>query len=373
VSAEPIKVLVVDDSAVIRRLVQDILDADPRITVVGTAQNGEIALTKIDELAPDAVTLDIEMPVMDGIACLRALRRKHRRLPVVMFSTLTERGAAGTMDALAAGASDYVTKPSNVGSVAESRRNISEQLIPKLIALTEARRPPARAGTAPPGPRATTAVTGAGPDSYRPRTAPFAVLAVGSSTGGPDALSKVLQSLPADLPVPVVVVQHMPPVFTKMLAQRLNSVCALTVDEAGDGEVLEPGRVLIAPGGRHLEVVTRGVGVVTRLTDAPPENFCRPAVDVLFRSVAAAFRDRTLGVVLTGMGRDGALGAAVIRKAGGEMFVQDEATSVVWGMPGAVAGAGQADRVLPLGEMAGQISTALARTPVRAGATGGRP
>ena len=357
-AGKPIRVLVVDDSVVIRRLVKEILDADPRIDVVGTAQNGQIALTKMAELKPDAVTLDIEMPIMDGISCLRELRKTYARMPVVMFSTLTERGAAGTMDALAAGASDYVTKPSNVGSVAESRKNISDQLIPKLIALAGARRLVVRTAPLPPPtpvPNAERAGTGGR------RTTPFAVLTIGSSTGGPDALAVILRALPADLPVPIVVVQHMPPVFTRMLAQRLDSICALSVIEAAEGDLVERGRVLIAPGGSHLELRTKGATIVAHLTDAPPENFCRPAVDVLFRSVSAIYRNRALGVVLTGMGRDGAQGATVIRNAGGEMFAQDEASSVVWGMPGAVTTAGQADRVLPLQQMAAQITSALTK------------
>ncbi|HST83697.1 MAG TPA: chemotaxis response regulator protein-glutamate methylesterase [Kineosporiaceae bacterium] len=361
-AGKPIRVLVVDDSVVIRRLVKEILDADPRIDVVGTAQNGQIALAKMAELKPDAVTLDIEMPIMDGISCLRELRKIYARMPVVMFSTLTERGAASTMDALAAGASDYVTKPSNVGSVAESRKNISDQLIPKLIALTGARRLVVRTGPLPPPtpvPSAERAASGGR------RTTPFAVLAIGSSTGGPDALAVILRTLPGDLPVPVVVVQHMPPVFTRMLAQRLDSICALSVTEAADGDLVERGRVLIAPGGSHLELRTKGATIVAHLTDAPPENFCRPAVDVLFRSVSAIYRNRTLGVVLTGMGRDGALGAATIRNAGGEMFAQDEASSVVWGMPGAVTTAGQADRVLPLDQMSAQITSALMKNQDR--------
>jgi two-component system chemotaxis response regulator CheB len=367
--AAPIRVLVVDDSVVIRRLISEILDADPNIQVVGTAQNGQVALTKLAELKPDAVTLDIEMPIMDGISCLRELRKTYPRLPVVMFSTLTERGASGTLDALAAGASDYVTKPANVGSVAESRRNIAEQLVPKLIALTNARRPPIR--TAPlPSPIPPVAARG---ESVARRTAPFGVLAIGSSTGGPDALAVMLSALPRDLAVPVVVVQHMPPLFTRMLAQRLDNNCPLSISEAVDGDVVQRGRVLIAPGGRHLEVRTLGATVVVHLTDAAAENFCRPAVDVLFRSVAKVYRNRVLGVVLTGMGKDGAQGATVIRNAGGEIFAQDEASSVVWGMPGAVVMAGQADRVLPLTQMAPTVSAALAKNqPGVSGSSGSK-
>jgi len=347
-----IRVVVVDDSVVIRRLVKDVLADDPNIDVVGTAENGEVALAKIAELNPDAVTMDIEMPRMNGIECVRALRKTHPRLPIVMFSTLTERGASATLDALAAGASDYVTKPSNVGSVAESRQALRDQLIPKLLALTAARRLVVKA--APPPPRLPLA-----PRTVR--TTPFAVLAIGCSTGGPDALAAVLGGLPRELPVPVVIVQHMPPLFTRMLAQRLDSSSQLTVREAVDGEPLVPGTVLIAPGGRHLALKRAAAGAVVALNDDPPENFCRPAVDVMFRSVAALYKDKTLAAVLTGMGRDGALGAKVVRDAGGEVFAQDEQSSVVWGMPGAVVSTSQADRVLPLTDIARELTVALQR------------
>lgn len=352
--ASRIRVLVVDDSLVIRRLVVDALGADPQIEVVGVAANGRIALDRITQLAPDVVTMDVEMPEMNGIEAVRMLRRSHPRLPVVMFSTMTERGAAATLDALAAGASDYVTKPSNVGSFAESQRNVREQLIPKLKALTGRRR-----ATAAPRPAAAPPAGNPGP---RPRrTSPFGVLAVGCSTGGPDALATLLPTLATDLPVPVVVVQHMPPVFTRLLAERLDAQSRVTVAEARDGEWLTAGRVLIAPGGRHLVVRRRGASAVVELSDEPPENFCRPAVDVLFRSVADVYGDRVLAVVLTGMGRDGELGARTIRDAGGSVWVQDDASSVVWGMPGAIANAGLASRVLPLSQIGRQVAAALAR------------
>jgi len=357
-----IRVVVVDDSVVIRRLVKDVLADDPSIDVVGVAENGEVALQRIDELRPDAVTMDIEMPKMNGIEAVRALRKTQPRLPIVMFSTLTERGAAATLDALAAGASDYVTKPANVGSVAESRQNIRDQLIPKLLALTAARRLVLKA--APPVPRTP-------PPPRAPRSTQFAVLAIGCSTGGPDALAAVLGGLPRDLGVPVVVVQHMPPLFTRMLAQRLDAGSPLEVREAADGDPLVAGTALVAPGGRHLALRRTAAGAAVQLNDDPPENFCRPAVDVMFRSVSSVYRDRTLAVVLTGMGRDGALGAKVVRDAGGEVFVQDEQTSVVWGMPGAVVSAGQADRVLPLGEVARELATALGRRNATQGASPG--
>ncbi|GAB3241523.1 chemotaxis response regulator protein-glutamate methylesterase [Kineosporia babensis] len=353
------RVLVVDDSVVIRRLIKEILDADPRIEVVGVAQNGQVAIAKVGELKPDAVTMDIEMPVMNGVDAVRAIRKTQPRLPIVMFSTLTERGASGTMDALAAGASDYVTKPANVGSVMESRKNISEQLIPKLVALTGARRLAGATRTALPPAQPPAGMARNGPNVRR--TQPFGLLAIGSSTGGPDALASVLTSLPGDLPVPVVITQHMPPVFTKMLAQRLDSSCRLKVTEAVEGDTVQRGRVLIAPGGHHMELRSRGTSVFVHLSDAPPENFCRPSVDVMFRSIAPVYRNRVLGLILTGMGRDGAAGAGILRTSGGEVFVQDEATSVVWGMPGATVMAGQADRVLPLEQIAATVTAALSQ------------
>ncbi|MDQ1292382.1 MAG: two-component system, chemotaxis family, protein-glutamate methylesterase/glutaminase [Actinomycetota bacterium] len=346
-----IRVLVVDDSVVIRRLVTEALAEDPQIEVVGIASNGKIALEKIAQLKPDAVTMDIEMPVMNGIEAVRQLRRRNPRLPVVMFSTLTERGASATLDALGAGASDYVTKPSNVGSFAESQQNIRDQLIPKLKALTGTRRAAGITRVPPPS------------SPRRLRTGPFGILAIGSSTGGPDALARVLPALPGDLSVPVVVVQHMPPLFTRLLAQRLDSHCRLRVTEAVEGEEIAPGKVLIAPGGLHLTVRRQGATIVARLTEDPPENFCRPSVDVLFRSVSSLFGDRVLAAVLTGMGKDGEKGAIQIRSTGGEVFAQDEPTSVVWGMPGAVAMAGQADRILALDRIGPDLASALARGP----------
>jgi len=378
-----IRVLVVDDSVVIRRLVSDVLSGDPGIEVVGTAPNGKLALTKLAQLAPDLLTMDVEMPEMDGISAVRAMRASGSRLPVIMFSTLTERGATSTLDALEAGASDYVTKPANVGSVAQAMDQVRAQLIPKIKALLPrggtgtpspvgaAARPPApgaRAG-APASPAATTA---AGPpagdaaaragrpatQSTAPRVrrdAPFRLLAVGCSTGGPEALSRFLSGFPADLPVPVVVVQHMPPVFTRQFAARLDRQHKVRVLESAGGETLEPGTVYIAPGDYHLEVQSRGTAVVTRLQQGPPENFCRPAVDVLFRSAAAVFGGDVLGVVLTGMGSDGRRGSEQLVARGSSVLAQDEATSVVWGMPGAVTQAGLAHAVLPLGEIANHL------------------
>ena len=361
----PVRVLVVDDSVVVRRLVSDVLASDPDIEVVATASNGRLALARMDQVSPDLVTLDIEMPELDGIATLRELRSRGSRVPVIMFSTLTERGATATLDALEAGASDYVTKPANVGSISESLEQVRQSLVPKIKALVPR---PRSAGPASVLPRQTAPVVGGGvpartfvPAPRQARTSPVRVLVVGCSTGGPDALAKLLAGLPSDLPVPVAVVQHMPPVFTRQFAMRLDRTLPLRVLEAEGGEVLEPGTVYVAPGDYHLELGSVRGRAVTVVQQGAPENFCRPAVDVLFRSAATVFGPDVLGVVLTGMGTDGRRGSQDVVAAGGSVVVQDEATSVVWGMPGAVAAAGAAEEVLPLSDLAAAVTRRLAR------------
>lgn len=335
-----IRVMVVDDAVVIRKILTDALAADPDVEVVGTAANGKIALSKLDQLKPDLVTLDVEMPEMDGLQTLREIRKVRPRLPVIMFSTLTSKGGAATLDALAAGASDYVTKPANVGSVTTAMSRIREELIPKIKALCGRAATPKQAPV-PPVSRAA-AVTPV-------KRVPIDAVVIGISTGGPNALAEVLPKMPADLPVPVLIVQHMPPVFTKLLAERLNAKCPLAVVEATAGEPVVAGKIYIAPGDFHMTVNLRRQVV---LNQDPPENSCRPAVDVLFRSAAATFGPAVLSVVLTGMGSDGLRGCEAIRAAGGGVIAQDEATSTVWGMPGFVARAGLADQVIPLGEVA---------------------
>ena len=364
-----ISVLVVDDSVVVRRLIVDALGEADNIEVVGTASNGLLAQAKIDQLRPDVITMDIEMPQMDGIAAVRELRKRHKQVPVIMFSTLSAAGASATLEALSAGATDYVTKPSNVGSVSESIAAVREQLVPKIHALG-GRPGPARPGAVPskarpagaPPPLSRPGRPGApppAPGTAGPRRATAGgridLIAIGSSTGGPDALTKVMQGLPADLPVPIVITQHMPPVFTRMFAERLDRSSPLHVLEATDGTELAAGTAYIAPGDFHLVLHRRGTSTLIQLTQAPPENSCRPAVDVMFRSVAALYGASAYAAVLTGMGQDGRGGAKVLRDAGAEILAQDEASSVVWGMPGAVVAAGLADEVMALDRIAGHL------------------
>ncbi|WP_062384308.1 protein-glutamate methylesterase/protein-glutamine glutaminase [Demequina iriomotensis] len=349
----PIRVLVVDDSVVVRRIVSESLASDPSIEVVGVAQNGSIALTKVAALKPDLITMDIEMPVMNGIEAVRELRRSGVRTPIVMFSTLTSHGASATLDALASGASDYATKPTQVANPAEAIRVITSQLIPKVKALCGAT--PVAAANA--RPRAATA----------PARPPRAIV-VGSSTGGPEALSKVFGALTAPLPVPVLVVQHMPPMFTTQLAARLDRIGPSRVIEAAGNETLTPGTVYIAPGDLHLEVRSAGTAVITSLNRGPQVNFCRPAVDVLFRSAVKVYGGDLLGVMLTGMGSDGRDGTRELVDAGGRTIAQNQATSVVWGMPGAVAGAGLAHEILPLEAIAPAMARAIQARPIGTGA-----
>jgi two-component system chemotaxis response regulator CheB len=351
-----IKVLVVDDSVVIRKLVTDLLASDPDLEVVGTAVNGLAAQTKVELLQPDLVTMDIEMPTMDGIEAVRKLRASGSTVPIIMFSTLTERGATATLDALAAGATDYVAKPANVGSVGQSMQQVRDALIPRIKALV----PVHRTVTRRPDPVAAPVASPrrAGPIGLRsPAAGPRAghrLLVIGSSTGGPAALTTLLGGLPP-LSVPIAVVQHMPPVFTKQFATRLDRSLQVTVREVEHGDVLRPGTVSIAPGDYHLSVRLRGGDLVAQLSQAPPENYCRPAVDVLFRTAAEALGNKVLGVVLTGMGQDGCRGAKTLVDAGSSVLAQDEVTSVVWGMPGAVAQAGLAEAVLPLPDLAPEV------------------
>lgn len=352
-----IRVLIVDDAVVVRRMVSDALAADSAIEIAGTAANGRIALAKIPQINPDIITLDMEMPEMNGLETLAAIRKQYRTLPVIMFSTLTQRGASTTIDALSLGANDYVTKPANVGSVAAALQCLREQLIPKIKALCVRPTPTHSALLRPTS-------NPVAPNASRKPVTPsdtIDVVTIGVSTGGPNALSAVLPALPHDFPVPILIVQHMPPVFTRLLAERLDTQCSLHVSEAAPGDEVCPGRIYIAPGQFHMVAHRFGAVVKIDTNEGPPENSCRPAVDVLFRSVADTYGGRTLAVILTGMGQDGLRGCERIREVGGQILAQDEETSVVWGMPGFVAKNGLADSVLPLDQVAPEILRRVAK------------
>jgi len=355
-----IRVLVIDDSVVVRQMVKGVLSTDAAIEVVGIAANGRIAMEKIPLLKPDLVTLDIEMPVMNGLEFLKALKGTSYRLKIIMFSTLTEHGATATLEAMSLGAHEYVTKPTGTGNLLGAKEQLREELLPKIKSLCPLKLPV----QARPGLEKRIAAVVKPPAKsipvFRPRRRDrIDLVAIGISTGGPNTLTTLLPKFPADFPVPIVIVQHMPPIFTRLLAERLNGLSAITVTEAKDGDTLKAGHALLAPGGYHMATRRNGTFLRISLNQDPPENSCRPAVDVLFRSVAATARSHALAIVLTGMGQDGKLGCEKIVDVGGQTLVQDEASSVVWGMPGAVSKAGLADKVVPLEQMDREIMTCL--------------
>jgi two-component system chemotaxis response regulator CheB len=354
----PIRVMTVDDSVVVRLMVAEALRGEADFELAGFAQNGQIALDKLAGIRPDIVVLDVEMPVMDGLATLIELRKRDRRLPVVMFSTLTSRGASATVDALTLGASDYVQKPSTA-SKEESLAVLRDALLPKLRALGGKRRDAGSPAHPSPGLAVPSQVL-----RSSARAGKVDVVVIGISTGGPNALADMLPGLPADFPVPVLIVQHMPPVFTTMLAKRLDALSPLTVREAQGGERPVAGEVWVAPGGRHMVVSKQGNDIVLALNDEPPVNSCRPAVDPLFTSAVTAYGARVLSVVMTGMGKDGLEGCRAVAAAGGQVIVQDPDSSVVWGMPRFVAEAGLAEEILPLDQIASAISR---RVPAQVG------
>jgi two-component system chemotaxis response regulator CheB len=302
------------------------------------------------------------MPEMDGLETLRRVRREYPQLRVIMFSTLTERGAAVTLEALTLGADDYVAKASNEGSLDRSMTRLREELVPKIKQFfhmasqgrAAAQPQPAHVPAAQPAWQGTPVWRST---KVRPK-----VVVIGVSTGGPTALGAILPELPAGFPLPVLVVQHMPPLFTRLLAERLHATCRLAVEEAGQGNPVEAGKILIAPGDFHLKVASNGGGVRVFLDQSPPQNSCRPAVDALFTSIGEVYGGAVIAAVLTGMGQDGLRGAEILKARGASVLAQDEASSVVWGMPGAVVNAGLADRVLPLDQVVPEILRIAGRT-----------
>jgi two-component system chemotaxis response regulator CheB len=366
-----IRILIVDDSVVIRRFITNALEQEPTFEVVGSAVNGLLAVQKAAELKPDVITLDIEMPEMDGIATVKKLREMACSAYVIMCSTLTSRGASATIDALMMGANDYVTKPSNSGPMDSALVMLRDELIPKIKQFFEEKRrsaSPRRPSSPQLRPPVSLASSPSASSSPRQVLVPSflsqqerKILAIGVSTGGPTALMEILPMFPPTFPLPIVIVQHMPPLFTKLLADRLRAQCSLEVVEATAGMALKPGRAVIAPGDFHMRLRRAANEVSVALDQAPRENSCRPAVDVLFRSVAELYAGGVIGVILTGMGQDGLRGVEQLKQKGAYIIAQDQSTSVVWGMPGAIVDAGLADTVLALRSVVPEILKQVSR------------
>ena len=361
-----LKVLVVDDTIFYRKIVSDVLSKFPDVEVVGTASNGRIALSRIKSLKPDLITLDVEMPVLDGLGVLEVIKKECLDVGVIMVSTLTTRGSKITMKALELGAFDFVTKTDR-DDPEENFKALHLALLPRVRAYARRLefRKSLREGKLPS--KLKSRLAAISDDATRKsflakRRAKSDIVAVGISTGGPNALIKVLPALPDNLGVPIVLVQHMPPTFTKSLAESLNQKCSLRVKEGEDGEVLEPNTVYIAPGGKQMKVAT-GVGgkKVVCITNDPPENNCKPAADYLFRSVAKEYRNRATGVIMTGMGQDGTLGLKVMKSFGAVVIAQDAESCVVYGMPKAAVEAGVVDIVAPLDKIAQEIVNTVRR------------
>ena len=363
--AKKIKVLVVDDTIVYRKAVSDVLQEIPGVDVVGVAHNGKIALSKIRTLKPDLLTLDIEMPEMNGIEVLEHLRREAPNVSAIMVSTLTSEGGHMTMKALELGAYDFLLKP-NTTNIVDSKKQLRTMLTPLIKAFQTGRttvgsmgggRPNNKRTPPPRRPRPAARVTASAPSARGVRRSKSEIIAIGISTGGPNALGKMMPMLPGDLGVPVVLVQHMPPVFTKSLAASLNAKCALTVKEAENGEPILPNIAYIAPGGQQMKLVasTDGQNRLIKLTNDPPENSCRPSVDYLFRSVADYYVGRTTAVIMTGMGSDGTKGLEILKQKGAVVIGQDQSSCVVYGMPKAPAEKGLVDVVAPLDRIAAEI------------------
>jgi two-component system chemotaxis response regulator CheB len=342
-----VRVLVVDDSALMRKLIPQMLAVDEAIDVVGTAMDGSFCLKKIEELKPNVVTLDLEMPGMNGIDTLKEIMR-HNPVPVIVFSSHSTEGASVTMKALGLGAFDFVTKPKDASAhMTETAR----ELIAKVKAAADCKLKPRIMSGRPAKPEKTPAPSGA----------PNKIVAIGVSTGGPQALEFVLSQLPGDFPGAITVVQHMPDGFTDMFARRLDEVCPLRVKEAQSGDLLLPGRVLICPGSRHMKVKRLPLGDIAVLSDEPRVNGHRPSVDVLLKSVAEEFRQNAVGVLMTGMGDDGAEGLGAIRREGGMTIAQSEESCVVYGMPKAAIERGYAIRVVGLDTMGSTLQALCGR------------
>lgn len=355
----PIRVLVVDDSAVVRGLLMRALESDPGISVSGTAMHGDAALRQLRSNPSDVVILDVEMPVMDGLTALPLILTEFPGVRVIMASALTQEGARTTIQALALGAAGCIAKPT-AASVNESVKQLGEELIPLVKALGPASAP----DPAPAAARSTSIPSAGGTsESVTPRTPsrtkltiPPEIIVIGTSTGGPGALSQFFKRFPSDVDTPILIVQHMPPLFTPMLATHLEKDSGRKCAEGRHGEVIERGRVYVAPGDFHMEVARVDNRLTIRIQQESPEHYCRPSVNPLFRTAAYHCGPRVVAVMLTGMGDDGIEGTHDIVTRSGRVIAQDEASSVVWGMPGAVVRAGLADQILPLSEIPGALA-----------------
>lgn len=366
-NATPLRVLVVDDSALYRKVVRDALIGQDDVQVVGTAHNGQAALDRILELRPDLLTLDVEMPELDGLSVLKAIRERRLGAGAIMCSSSSAHGASVTTQALELGAFDFVLKPDQAANVEQSMSLLRSDLLPKIRAFRAANTPFGRndpkcadvKASSPPK-MGGVAEAVSQDTSWMPAVRPEIVV-IGVSTGGPAALSRILPQLPADLPVPVLIVQHMPPLFTKSLADDLRQRCRVPVSEAIDGCRILPGQVLIAPGGKQMKVGLSAGGLRTQITDDPPERNCKPAADYLFRSVAMHYGGKTLGIVLTGMGDDGTEGCRHLRKCNATVLAQSAASCVVYGMPRNVVEQGLAHAVVDLDQVVPEIMRLVSR------------
>lgn len=358
-----IRTLVVDDSALYRKFVASVLNEIPEVEVVGTASNGRIGLEKIKSLQPDMITLDLEMPVLDGLGLLRELADQKIDVASIIISSITAEGAKATNAALHLGAFDFVLKPIGEGPD-ESRRQLERDLAPKIHACIGALR--SRIAKSPAA--GSSVRESKSDDSIERMTKSVdairrdpSIVCIGVSTGGPVALNQVLPKLPADFPCPILLVQHMPPLFTKNLADDLNQKCALDVQEATNGMAVEAGHILIAPGGSQMRIAQVNGKPIVQITNDPPEKSCKPSVDYLFRSIAHLYGNRTVAAILTGMGDDGTLGCKLLKRAGALIVTEDEPSCVVYGMPRSVVEAGVADQVVPLEGVADCLMAAVGR------------
>ena len=365
-----IRVMVCDDSSMMRRLLVSTLNNVDDMSVVSEAVHGQDALEKLPRCKPDLVIMDIGMPVMDGIEAVREIRKVDRKIPVIVFSALTQDGAEATLDAMSAGANDVATKPIEAGNIANAVSQLKKELLPKIYRLISPNgRIPNAAGTKLGSFAGKRDTHGVSIDSSTmapspPRLlnpGPIDAVGIGVSTGGPKALATLVSKLPTDLRVPIFIVQHMPASFTALLAERLSAERGHSVVEATEDQVIRPGQIVIAPGGYHTTVIRRNDEIITKLNLDPPIHSCRPAVDPLFRSLAKTFGSGSLGVILTGMGVDGTEGARALKEAGCMVVVQDKETSVVWGMPGNVVQQGLADKVLPIDRIALEIDRVVSK------------